>query len=323
MIRILATVLGVLASAAAVVGLVARYLPIERHSVLVLAAASPYLMLAGPIGMLLLGLGRQWVLTLLAASLCVVMLGIQLPRYVGVKATGVPTATAGVRVMTANLGMGRADPRAVAALARELADVLVLQEMTPEAADGLTSAGVDDMFPHRIIDPRAMASGIGVWSRYPIVESRAIDGFALPMLSARLRLPGVVFDPTVVAVHFAAPWPRPIGPWRQDMARFPAMLQQLARDAGAVIVAGDLNATLDMVPFRRLLNEGYRDAAEQAGAGLTRTYPNRRWRPAVLGIDHVLVYGCAATSARTIALPGSDHRGLVATVDVPLDPTAS
>jgi endonuclease/exonuclease/phosphatase (EEP) superfamily protein YafD len=321
MIRILATVLGLLASAVAVAGVVARYLPIERHSVLVLAAASPYLMLAGPIGMLLLGLGRRWVLTLLAASLCVVMIGIQLPRYFGAKASEMPAA--GVRVMTANLGMGRADPLAIAALARASADVLVVQEMTSEAATGLTSAGIDDTFPYRVIDPRAMASGVGVWSRYPIVESRAVDGFSLPMLSARLRLPGVVLDPTVVAVHFAAPWPQSIGAWRQDMGRFPAVMQQLGRNPGAVIVAGDLNATLDMLPFRRLLSEGYRDAAEQAGAGLTRTYPNRRWRPALLGIDHVLVHDCAVASARTIALPGSDHRGLIATVDVPLDPTAS
>ena len=56
---------------------------------------------------------------------------------------------------------------------------------------------------------------------------------------------------------------------------------------------------------------------------MTRTYPNRRWRPAVLGIDHVLVHDCAATSALTIALPGSDHRGLIATLDVPLDPSAN
>ena len=181
------------------------------------------------------------------------MLGIQLPRYVGAKASEVPTVR--VRVMTANLGMGRADPWA-AALARESADVLMLHEMTQEAANGQTSAGVDDMFPHRIIEPREMASGIGMWSRYPIVEAGAIGGFARPMLSGRLRLPGVVFDPTVVAVHFAAPWPQPIGAWRQDIARFPAVLQQLARDGGAVIVAGDLNATLDMLPYRRLLKRG-------------------------------------------------------------------
>jgi endonuclease/exonuclease/phosphatase (EEP) superfamily protein YafD len=63
--------------------------------------------------------------------------------------------------------------------------------------------------------------------------------------------------------------------------------------------------------------------ATEAGAGLTRTYPNRRSRPPRIGIDHVLVHNCVATSARTVVLPGSDHRGLVATLDVPLDPTAS
>lgn len=307
----------------ALVGLVARYLPVDGHLPLALAAASPYLMAAGPVGMLSFGLAQRWVLALLTACLCVVMLGVQAPRYLGPDTTSMPAAT--VRVMTANLGMGLADSRAVAALARESADVLVLQEMTPEAATGLSSAGLDDVFPHRAIDPRPRASGIGMWSRYPIVESGGQRGYSLPLLWGRLAVPGVVTDPTVVAVHLAAPWPQPIDDWRRDMQRFAVTLRELADDAGvgAVIAAGDLNATIDMVPFRRLLNEGYRDAAEQAGAGLTRTYPNRRWRPPILGIDHVLVYGCAATSARTIVLPGSDHRGLVATVDVPVDPTAS
>jgi endonuclease/exonuclease/phosphatase (EEP) superfamily protein YafD len=309
--------------AVAVAGLVARFLPIDRQAVLILAAGSPYLMAAGPAGMLLLALGRRWVMTILAAVLCVVMLGIQLPRYVGPEASAVPGAT--VRVLTANLGLGRADPVGVVALARESADLLVVQEMTPEAAAGLSAVGIDATFPHRVIDPRELAGGIGVWSRYPIVESGPIPGFSLQMLSARVRVPGVVTDPIVVAVHFAAPWPQPIEYWRQDMARFPTTLQELARNAGAgaVIVAGDLNATLDMAPFRRLLAQGYRDAAEQAGTGMTRTYPNRRWRPPMLGIDHVLVHNCVATSAWTVALPGSDHRGVVATLDIPLDPTAS
>lgn len=56
---------------------------------------------------------------------------------------------------------------------------------------------------------------------------------------------------------------------------------------------------------------------------MTRSYPNRRWRPPMLGIDHVLVHNCVATSARTVVVPESDHRGLLVTVDVPLDPTAS
>ena len=34
-----------------------------------------------------------------------------------------------------------------------------------------------------------------------------------------------------------------------------------------MIVAGDFNSTTDMRPFRALLRNGYRDAAEQSGAG--------------------------------------------------------
>ena len=65
------------------------------HGLLVVAAASPYLMAAGPVGMILLGLGRQWMPTVLAACLCVVMVGIQLPRYVGPETSGLPTAPSG------------------------------------------------------------------------------------------------------------------------------------------------------------------------------------------------------------------------------------
>jgi endonuclease/exonuclease/phosphatase (EEP) superfamily protein YafD len=322
-VRVLVIVLGVLAVGVAVVGLVVRYVPIRNDGLLVVAAASPYLMAAGPGGMILLGLGRQWVPTALAVCLCVVIVGIQLPRYVGQETSGLPTAA--VRVMSANLLYGQADPPAVVALARDSADVLVVQEMTPQAVSGLSAAGLDDTFPYWVIDPRDAAAGIGIWSRYPIRASGSISGYAMPMLIARIQVPEVVTEPTVVAVHLAAPWVQPIERWQQDMARLQSTLRELARDAGAgtVIVAGDMNATFDMMPFRRLLSEGYRDAAEQAGAGLTRSYPNRRWRPPMLGIDHVLVHNCLATSARTVVVRESDHRGLLVTVDVPLDPTAS
>jgi endonuclease/exonuclease/phosphatase (EEP) superfamily protein YafD len=322
MIQVLAIILGVLAVAVAIVGLVSRYVPIRSNGLLVAAAASPYLMAAGPVGMILLGLGRQWLLTVLAACLTVVIVGIQLPHYIGTKSGGVPGAA--VRVMTANLLYGRADPRAVVELAGRSADVLAVQEMTPQVAKGMSAAGLDEAFPHRVIDPRPRGAGIGIWSRYPITVSATISGYAMPMLSARIQVPGVVRDPTVVAVHLAAPWVQPVGLWLQDIERLPSTLRELARDSGggAVIVAGDMNATYDMRPFRRLLSDGYRHAAEQAGAGLTFTFPNRRRRPPIIGIDHVLVHTCVATSARTVVLPGSDHRGLIVGVDIPLDPTA-
>jgi hypothetical protein len=35
------------------------------------------------------------------------------------------------------------------------------------------------------------------------------------------------------------------------------------------------------------------------------------------------VYNCVATGAGTVQVPGSDHRALLTTIDIPVDPTAS
>lgn len=323
MIRVSATVLGALAFVVAAVALLARYLPVSNEVVLVIAAVSPYLTGAGVAAMVLFAVARRWVATILAACLSVAMLAVVAPRYLGPETVEVPSVA--LRVVTANLGLGQADARAVVELANASADVLVLQEMTPRVAAAMSAAGLDSTFPHRALDPRPMAAGIGVWSRHPIVTSTRIAGYQMPMLSARIRMPGLRFDTTVLAVHLAAPWVQPLRWFRGDIEQLPTTLRALAAEAGAgaVVVAGDLNATYDMRPFRALLAEGYRDAAEQAGAGLTRSYPSRPWRPPVVGIDHVLVRNCAATSAFTVAVPGSDHRGLAAGIDIPVDPTAS
>jgi endonuclease/exonuclease/phosphatase (EEP) superfamily protein YafD len=69
-----------------------------------------------------------------------------------------------------------------------------------------------------------------------------------------------------------------------------------------------------MRSFRGLLRNGYRDAAEQSGAGIKPTFPADSWLPPFIAIDHILTRSCTATSLRTIKIPGSDHRGLAATV---------
>lgn len=326
MIRILATVLGVLALAAALVAFGARYLPISGHPTLIVAAAAPYLAIAAPVAVLLLVLSRRWLLLLAALAVTAALVWVYVPRYLGAPASDATApAAVDVRVLTANLGMGQADPPTFVALASDIADVVAVQEMTQEAADGLSAAGMDAVFGHRVVVPAPLASGIGIWSRHPIVDSGRIDGYALPMLGTRIRIPGVVVDTTVLSVHLAAPWPQPIGQWLQDTALLPDTLREVGRTAGAgaVVVAGDFNATADMAPFRRLLAAGYADAGAAAGAGLARTYPGRAGRPPLLGIDHVLVKNCSAASARTVVVPGADHRGLLTTLRVPVDMTAS
>ena len=321
MIRVLATVLGVLGLFVAAAGMAARYLPLSNQPLLIVAAAAPYLLLAAPVAAVLLLLGRRWLLVILAAALTAAAVVAYLPRY---QAPGTPEGQdVDVRVLTTNLAMGEADPRAFAALASERADIVAVQEMTPQAAAGLSSAGMDVAFPYRVIAPAQLASGIGVWSRYPIVNSGRIDGYSLPMIGTRVRIPGVAVDTTVLSVHLAAPWPQDISHWRGDIARLPDTLSEIGRTsgAGAVIVAGDYNATADMAPFRALLTGGYANAV--AGGGLLRTYPQSGVVPALLGIDHILTKNADAVSVATVDVAGTDHLGLVATVSVPVDMTSS
>ncbi|MGA5543890.1 endonuclease/exonuclease/phosphatase family protein [Mycobacterium sp. NPDC051198] len=317
MIRIVATLFGVVAAGMAAVGLAVRYVPLGRHGTVLLATASPYLTLAAPVAVLLLVLGRRWVLTALAVVLTLAIAVIQVPHYLGPEA--VTAQSAPLRIFTSNLGMGRGDPAAVVAAAERTADVVVIQELTQEAADGLIAAGLENTFGHRIFDPEPMAGGLGIWSRFPLTDSAHVPGYSMVMLRSRVQVPDVAVPPILVGIHFAAPWPQPIESWRNDMAKFPTMLRELADEAGpaAVIVAGDFNATHDMLPFRELLATGYRDAAEQAGGGLVRTFPVGPRRVPAVGIDHVLLRNADATAVRTELVPEADHMALIADIVVP------
>jgi endonuclease/exonuclease/phosphatase (EEP) superfamily protein YafD len=310
------TTAGLAALGVAVLGLTARYVPVTNHLTLFAAIMSPYLLLGALLALTLFVLCRRWIAAAAAASLMIAAAAVQSPLFIGSAAS---PRSASVRVMTANLSLGDADPGALVAAAREHADVVVVQELTPQAATLLTDAGMDAAFPHRALYPRDVASGIGLWSRHPVRDAGLITGFVMPFGSARLQISGVAIDPTIVVAHVTGPWPQSIEGWRADVARLPATMTDAAGRAGdgAVIVAGDFNSTVDESAFRGLLRNGYRDAAEQAGAGMTPTYPGDLWLPPLLGIDHVLTRNCSATSVRTMSLPGSDHRALVATVEIP------
>jgi endonuclease/exonuclease/phosphatase (EEP) superfamily protein YafD len=291
----------------------ARLVPIHDHILLISAALSPYLMLASLVVAPLLLRCRRWLLATVTIVIALAAVATQLPVFIPRNhASGHAT----VRVLTANLYLSQADPAAVAATARDRADVVAFEELTPQAVRAFAAAGLDRDFPYRGLDARAYASGVGLYSRFPIVDSRPIYHYALAMVTARVHVPGVAMNPTILVAHVAGPWPQPTDVWNDDLTRMPTTLREAASGGGCVIAAGDFNSTRDMWQFRNLLRQGYQDAAEQAGAGITATYPANIALPPMIAIDHVLTRRCVATSADTVTLPGSDHRGLVATVEV-------
>jgi endonuclease/exonuclease/phosphatase (EEP) superfamily protein YafD len=302
----------------ACVAFAVRYAPLPNHPSVYVAVAAPFLLWAAPLALALLMWSERWVLTALAACLIGAMVAVQVPLYVAARVDG---ASVAVRVMTINMLYGRADAEVITAIADGRADVLMVQELTPEAARRLQAAGIERTFPHQLLAPRPEAAGAGVYSRYPLTTSAQIGGLQRIMVSTRLEIEGVTTNPTVASVHLASPWPHPVDGWRRDLNEFPSIMDALAAqsDEGSILIGGDFNSTIDMRPFRRLLTGGYRDASEQAGEGRQFTFPSNRRVPPFMGLDHVLTRNATAVSTTTVTVPGTDHRALLATVQVPRD----
>jgi endonuclease/exonuclease/phosphatase (EEP) superfamily protein YafD len=311
------TVPGSFAAGASAAALAARWSPVGNHPVLILAALAPYLSMCSIAAIpLFLAAGRRW-WALAAAFLLSASVAVQVPLF---HPAGPPVpGSVTVRMLTANLHLGRAEPVGLVRLARDIADVVVVQEITPLAADRISSAGMDNHFPFRALDVRPGAGGTGVWSRHPISGSTRLPGYALSNLAVRIAVAGARSDTVVLAIHLAGPWPQAIGVWRGEIHALRASLAEASASAGsgAVIAAGDFNATHDMRPFRHLLELGFRDAVEQTGAGWARTFPADSFLPPLIGIDHILTLRSGATHAETVRVAGSDHLGLVARVHLP------
>lgn len=293
---------------AAACALVARYVPATNRPLLATAALSPYLMLGAPLAVLVFALSRHWTLVSVAAVLTVAVLAVQLPWYVG---SPDPDSGTTLRFISANLLLGEAEPAALAGLAAEHADILAVQELTAELAAALSPALARE-FPYSALRPRERAAGVGLWSRYPIINSGSDESFSRGLIYARIRVPDTDVDTTVVSTHMPPPRSA-FDSWRTDIVRLGPVLRELPVD-GPVVVGGDLNATPDVREFRHLLRDGYRDGAAQAGAGLTRTHPSHAIIPPLLAVDHIITRDATVTSLRTVAVAGSDHRALAASV---------
>jgi endonuclease/exonuclease/phosphatase (EEP) superfamily protein YafD len=309
--------IGILVLAIAAVGIAVRYLPITNHVALILAALSSFLMLGAPVSAVTFALLRRWIPAIVATCLTVTTVVVHLPLYISARDETAPHMS--LRVITANVKLGLADPAAFVATARSDADIIAVQELTFDEVNRFSRAGLDQTFPYRVIYPHDVAAGTGLWSRYPIQSAALISGFENAFISARIHVNGVAIDPAILVVHMAGPWPYPVDTWRRDLERLPHTMDDVAgrSGTGCVIVAGDFNSTSAMRPYRALLRDGYSDAGEEAGAGMLLTYPADSHIPPILGIDHVIVRNCVASFMRTAPLPGSDHRGIMATIEIP------
>ena len=217
-----------------------------------------------------------------------------------------------VTVMTANLLHGRADAGALlATVESQDVGILATQELTQEAVDRLTAAGIDGMLPYRSLAPAPLGAGVGIWSRYPLTELARPSGFGFTPVQATVAVGER--SVTIMSFHSKAPlYNGGTAQWATDLDRLAQLIPSLHEPA---IIAGDFNATRDHRQFRDLLTGGYTDAASDAGAGVLPTFPTDRAVGPVASLDHVVLSSeLIGLDVQAVDQPGSDHRAVIATI---------
>ncbi|WP_375491218.1 endonuclease/exonuclease/phosphatase family protein [uncultured Jatrophihabitans sp.] len=296
------------------IGFIAHFVTVTNVYLLGIVAVAPYLMVGALLGAILLLIARRWLALVLAVVLVALCVSTQSRLYTS---TDLPRDPVNVTVMTSNLLLGSARPASVIAAVRtHRVDLLMLEELTSQEQAALIKAGLNRLFPYHVSRPNVSALGTGMWSRYPLRGAGHRPDFNYEFVYARVLVPGVRVPPLAVALHTNGPYPDKSAAWQKDITHLPAVLPKLAPGAPA-LVGGDFNATPDSAQFRAVLHSGFQDAADQAGAGTTRSYPSDRSFPPLIAIDHVLTRGAVAQAASTVQISGSDHRALLTTVAVP------
>jgi endonuclease/exonuclease/phosphatase (EEP) superfamily protein YafD len=293
-----------------------RLLGLERGFPLVpLVAFTPLATAAVVAVAVVVAVLREWMPAAIAAVLALALVATVAPRALGGPTEPDGRAGPALRVASANMQYGTGSAEALVALVRrERVDVLSVQELTPELARRLDAAGLAELLPERVGEPRRGGSGIRLYANVPLEAVTAPGERRNPLAAARARVEG---GPAVevVAVHPPPPHSsRIIAAWRQDLRALPAATP----DGTLRILAGDFNATLDHAELRRLLDTGYEDAAAEVGAGLKATWPHGRRLPPPVAIDHVLADArCGVRSFSVHAITGTDHRAVLAELVLP------
>lgn len=248
----------------------------------------------------LLAGGTRWWLVAAASTLvmgCTAVVGPWLPVPEGVVA-----AAPGITVASANI-MGTAEP--VDSLLAASPDVLVIAEMDPGAYPPLARA-----YPFRTVTYDGPA--VAVFSRYPV---RVLDLTSPALPGLRVEIEGPAGPFVLYALHVPRPWFTDQGGWQATVTGHHAIMvglrNRVAQEKEPVVVAGDLNSP-DRSRDYRMFAASMVDVMRASPTSWTST---GKWLAFLLRIDHLFVTrGWCGGASHHVALPGSDHDAVMATV---------
>jgi vancomycin resistance protein VanJ len=241
-----------------------------------------------------------------------------MPRDQAVEASsGTPLSAA-----TYNIISLTSDPQRVRAEIAALdADIVGLEELGPVHAQ-VFAADLAQAYPYQVTYPNPQVAGVGLLSRYPIIEENMFRPLPDSMYCLRAVVDVDGAPVTVYVVHPRPPqWARSPFTYDDDLrnAEIAVLVDDyLAHESGPLIVVGDFNMT-DQSDAYHQMNDRLHDAFREAGQGMGFTFPASirstiRLFPPLLRIDYV--WHSDQFTVRAVAVAGdsgtSDHHPVVA-----------
>lgn len=232
-----------------------------------------------------------------------------------VTSEGLPNTTDKyARIMTLNTKQGAADAgKIVETVKTEHVEILALQEVSMGLLSQLSDAGIANYLPYSVVAQQTRHDNGGVNVLYSAAPMENVKDNLIPVESSSVPAATMDFAGTKVrfgSVHPFSPRPRNQGLWNRSLDS----LAQLQHCDNLYVLMGDFNSTWDHASFRYLLGSRFLDSGQQAGEGLHMTYPAML---PIVEIDHIVHdKGVAVGDLETKYIPGSDHRALLATLEV-------
>ncbi len=211
-----------------------------------------------------------------------------------------------LRVVTLNvLTSNRGFDRVMRHLRSVDADLVLLLEVDESWVAALEPLG--DLYPHRLVQPRADNFGIALLAKRPLDGLRVFElpGSVVPSIGGKLAWNGM--EIALLGTHPLPPVGREYASSRNR--QLAAIARWAAEQSGNALVLGDLNVTPFSPRFAPLLGDGHMVRAHAPWSIGATWRVDEPWFAAP--IDHVLVSSSIGV-VRVVVGPGvgSDHRSL-------------
>ena len=279
-----------------------HWFPMGVHVLELLSAFAHFTLVLSVLASAFIAFQRSWIA--LSFSVLAIVLGAALlfPHFASLESTEESNFTIGqFNVYHRN----PSSEQAISELSTAEFDIFTIQELNSRWMPTIDSL-IKKKYPFYLEEPwNDCCYGIGIYSKFPIVNGEVFDLGKTPAIRANIKINGQII--TVISFHTRPPAFPGETDIRNAQMRTVAEMSRTAEEP--ILVLGDFNVAPWDAAFGSFLEKG---SLKVVRNGFQATYPMDFGVP-LIPIDHITYSaGLAPTTCETVTITGSDHKGIVA-----------